>query len=164
MATTIAEPSVKKMMPDARRASLRRELEATRAQFHAHLKAVSDAGWRVKSARTAWTMGELFEHLTWALEYLPQEVQSAREGKGMFNMPGWMGDLLSYYYIRWQARRATPATIGARYDKAMDAVVALLETIPDADWTTGADFYGEGFHSVEDLFHTPGQHIKDHLG
>jgi hypothetical protein len=37
-----------------------------------------------------------------------------------------------------------------------------LDTIQDDEWSQGADFYGEGFHSIEDLFHTPAKHFADH--
>jgi hypothetical protein len=149
---------------ETRVAALRRELEATRAEFHARLARVSEAEWHKKSSTCDWTMGEVLAHLTWAVEQLPQEVQSARQGKGMFNLPNWLGAPLSYWYVRWLAREATRDALGRRYDAAMEEVVALLETVPESDWTLGADFYGEGFYSVEDLIHTPAQHLKEHLG
>jgi hypothetical protein len=147
---------------DSRYVSLHSELEATRVAFHSLLNTVSNAGWRKKSPSSAWTIGEVFVHLTWALEFLPKEVESARRGRGKFNLPKQLSDELSYWYIRWIARTATHVSIGRRYDKAMDAAIALLDTIPDDDWKLGADFYGEGFHSVEDLFLVPARHFKEH--
>jgi hypothetical protein len=164
MTARVTEKGIKRSAREARVTALREELEATRAEFHAQLARVPEAGWRTKSATTDWTMGELFAHLTWAVEYLPKEVQSARQGKGMFNMPKWLADPLSYWYICRMGRRETRESLGRRYDAGMDAVVALLETIPEGDWERGADFYGEGFHSVEELFHTPAQHLREHLG
>ena len=101
-------------------------------------------------------------HLTWALEVLPEEISRARRGKGMFNLPKRLSDGMSFWYIRWIARGAAPNPIARRYDRAMDATIALLDTIPEDDWQLGANFYGEGFHSVEDLFHTPAQHLREH--
>ena len=147
---------------ESRCVALRAELEATRTAFHTLLDSVSITGWRQKGSSSAWTIGEIFVHLTWALEYLPKEVESARHGHGMFNLPKQLSDALSYWYIRWIARTATPVSIGRRYDKAMDATIALLDTIPDDDWKLGADFYGEGFHSVEDLFLAPARHFNEH--
>lgn len=150
---------------DPRRAALHTELEATRAAFQTLLEMVSKSGWREKSPSSAWTAGEVFVHLTWALEYLPEEVEKARQGKGMFNMPKRLkrlSDFFSYWYIRWIARKATPDLLGQRYDRAMDASIRLLGQIPVEDWKKGADFYGEGFHSVEDLFHTPARHLAEH--
>lgn len=147
-------------IPD--RTALRAELEATRAAFHRLLDSASGERWHDKSPTCAWTVGEVLVHLTWALEYLPQEVEMARQGKGMFNMPKWIADPGSYWIIRWQARKADPETLRHRYDAAMDAAIAALETVPDGDWGLGARFYGEGFYTVADLFETPGHHLVHH--
>lgn len=144
------------------RAMLRAELEATRSTFRTLLDAVGGSRWHEKSPTTDWTLGEVMLHLTWSLEYLPQEVEHARRGKGMFNMPDWLGNPLSYWYVRLLARNCTPASIWQRYDKAMDNVLDTLATVPDSDWELGAKFYGHGFYSVADLFHTPAQHLAEH--
>ena len=138
------------------------ELRATQAAFHTILDSISSELWRKKSPSCDWTYSEVVVHLTWALEYLPKEVESARLGRGMFNMPGWLGDPLSYWMIRLLARSATPQTIRGKYDRAMDAAIRLLDHIPEADWPRGANFYGEGFHSVERLFRTPAVHLAEH--
>jgi hypothetical protein len=142
--------------------TLRSELEETRAAFHHLLKTIGKSRWNEKSPSSAWTIGQVLVHLTWALEYLPEEVRKARQKKGMFNLPKRMSDTFSFWYIRWITRNATPASIARRYDRAMDASIALLEIIPEADWQLGANFYGEGFHSVEDLFHVPARHLAEH--
>ncbi len=149
-------------VPD--RAVLRAGLEATRTAFHRLLDSASGDGWHSKSATCAWTMGELLWHLTWALEQLPQEVEMARRGKGMFNIPKWIANPGSYWIIRWEARNHDPASLQRRYDAATDAAIAALETVPDSDWGLGAQFYGEGFYSVADLFESPAQHLAQHIG
>jgi hypothetical protein len=80
----------------------------------------------------------------------------------MFNMPKPIADTLSYWLIRWIARTATPEAIGQRYDRAIDAALQTLATIHDDEWQRGADFYGEGFHTIEDLFHGVASHFKEH--
>ena len=147
---------------DSRCDALRSELEATRTAFHLLLNTIAASGWDQKSPSSNWTLGQVLVHLTWALEYLPEEVEKARHGRGMFNMPKRLADTLSYWYIRWIARTSTPISIGRRYDRAMDDVIALLVSIPDGDWKLGANFYGEGFHSVDDLFHIPARHFAEH--
>jgi hypothetical protein len=145
-------------------AALRASLEATRAAFHQLLDAAAGDRWRARSSTSAWTVGEVLVHLTWALEYLPKEVAMARQGKGMFNMPKWFADPASYWLIRWQARQSNPEALRRRYDAAMDAAVAALETVPDSDWGLGAPFYGHGFYTVAALFETPAQHLAEHTG
>jgi hypothetical protein len=144
------------------RAALRMELEATRAAFQALLNRVAGNRWRRKSPGSAWTVAEVCVHLTWALDYLPQEVASARRGQGMFNFPKWLADPFSYWYIRLIARTSTPDQVRQRYNAAIDAALAALEQVPDSDWERGADFYGEGFHTVADLFRAPARHLAEH--
>jgi hypothetical protein len=144
------------------REELRSNLEATRARFHALLDSVSDEQWRRKSSSSDWTVAEKFVHLTWALEQLPREVESARLGKGMFNMPKRLSDFFSYWYIRVSARRATPESVRRRYDAAIAASIRALEGVKDNEWKLGADFYGHGFHSIADLFRVPADHVTEH--
>jgi hypothetical protein len=147
-------------IPD--RAKLRADLEATRAAFHALVDAAAGARWHDQSAAGAWTVGEVLVHLTWALEYLPKEVEMARRGKGMFNMPQWIADPGSFWIIRRQARKSDPQSLHRRYDAAMDATLAALERVPYEDWGLGARFYGHGFYTVAALVATPGQHLAEH--
>lgn len=147
------------------RAALRAELEATRTAFHAFLNSLTPDQWRQKSPSSLWTMGEIAVHLTWALEQLPQEVESARRGKGMFNSPKRLDpltDRLSYWLTRWLARKATPEVIGGRYDAAMTAVLQTLAQVKESDWTLGAPFYGHGFYTIAELFRTPTEHLAEH--
>ena len=150
--------------PSADREVLRAEIEATRAAFHALLQSISDDRWRQKSPTSAWTVREVCEHLTWSLEQLPQEVASARRGQGMFNypLPKRLVDALSYWLTRWSARHATRESISCRYDAAMAAVLRTLDEVQATDWPRGARFYGEGFYTVADLFHTPARHFAKH--
>jgi DinB superfamily len=144
------------------RETLRSDLEATRISFHTLLDSVSDDRWLQKSLGSAWSIREVFVHLVWALEYLPQEVTRARRGKGMFNFPKSLADPLSYWMIRWTARNATRESIGHRYDAAMSASINELDQVKDNEWALGARFYGEGFYTVADLFKTPAHHLTDH--
>jgi Mycothiol maleylpyruvate isomerase N-terminal domain len=82
------------------RGALRSELEATCIAFHALVESLSDDRWHQKSSTSAWTVGEVLVHLTWALEQLPNEVASARRGKGMFNFPKRLADPLSYWLTK----------------------------------------------------------------
>jgi DinB superfamily len=148
--------------PVTEREALRAGLEATRTTFHNLLDSVSGDRWFMKSPASAWTMAEVFAHVTWALEYLPKEIARARRGKGMFNMPKRVADPASYWFIRLTARKSTPESVRRRYDAAIDAAIKALESVPDSDWELGAEFYGEGFHTVADLFRVPAKHLAEH--
>ena len=138
------------------------ELEATRQAFHALLDSLSDADLRRKSPTSAWTIGEILVHVTWSLEQLPAEVQHARHSQDMFNVPQWITDPLSFLFIRWTARRVSRRALARRYDAAIDAAHALLNMIQESDWSHGARFYSEGYHTVADLFHSPAHHFAEH--
>lgn len=147
---------------DIDRELIRARLESTRTAFHRLLETMTDDLWRSKSPVSDWTMGEILVHLTWALEQLPKEVEMARQGKGMFNMPKWIANPGSYWLTRWEARNCNTASLRPRYDAAMDATLAALAAVPDSDWGLGARFYGEGFYTVANLFDTPAQHLAEH--
>lgn len=144
------------------RAALRVELEATRVQFRTIVGSMSEAQWRQQCPGSAWTVGEVMVHLTWALEQLPAEIAGARRGKGMFNYPAWFADPASYWMNRWNARGATRESVMNRYDAAMAAVLACLDGVADGEWALGANFYGHGFYSIAGLLHTPAQHLAEH--
>jgi DinB superfamily len=148
--------------PSCDREALRSELEATRCAFHALVESLFDERWHQQGPASAWTVGEVLVHLTWALEQLPKEVASARRGKGMFNFPKWLSDPLSYWLTRWTARNATREQVVRQYDQAMAAVIRTLDEVKESDWALGAHFYGHGFYTVADLFHTPAQHFAEH--
>jgi hypothetical protein len=80
----------------------------------------------------------------------------------MFNFPTWLADPLSYWLTRWTARNATPEQVVRQYDAAMAAVIGALDEVKESDWALGAEFYGHGFHTIADLFHTPAQHFVEH--
>lgn len=160
MATaTIPAPQTQQVI---NREAIRAELEATRARFHRILDAVSGDRWLQKSPTSKWTVREVMVHVTFTLEYLPKEITMARRGKGMFNIPKPIADPGSYWLTRWEARKATPESLRRRYDAAMAATIQMLETVPDSDWLLGANFYGEGFHTVEDLFQAAARHLAEH--
>lgn len=144
------------------RAALRAELEATHARFRTLVAAIPATRWQQLSPGSAWTVGEVMVHLTWALEQLPAEVASARRGKGMFNYPAWFANPASYWINRWNARGVTRAAVVRRYDAAMTAVLASLDAVGDGEWDLGANFYGHGHYTIEALFHTPAQHLAEH--
>lgn len=146
----------------ADRETIRVELEATCTAFRTLIRSFSAAQWRQKSPGSGWTVAEVAVHLTWALEQLPKEVASAQRGKGMFNFPKYLADPLMYWYTRWMARNATPESIGRRYEVAMASVIRTLDQVNESDWKLGAPFFGHGFYTIADLFHTPAEHFAEH--
>jgi pimeloyl-ACP methyl ester carboxylesterase len=160
MTAITAEPAP--VQQTVARAALRAELETTRTRFRTLVESLSEERWRQPCSGSAWTVGEVMEHLTWALEQLPAEVASARRGQGMFNYPAWFANPASFWINRWNARGATRDSLLRRYNAAMSVVLDSLDTVADGEWELGANFYGHGFYTIEGLFHTPAQHLAEH--
>lgn len=142
--------------------ALRTEMESTRRSFRELVTGLPEAAWASRAPGSKWTGKQLLHHVTWALEQLPKEIESARRDRGMFNYPKLIADNGSYWLVRWEARKQTRESILARYDAAMNHAIASLQTVGDTEWQRGARFYGEGFYTVADLFHTPAQHFAEH--
>ena len=149
------------VVQDQRR-TLLAEIEATGDSFRHLVERISDVTWNYRAPGSKWTGKQLLHHLTWALEQLPLEVESAKREKGMFNYPKLIADTGSLWLVKWQARRQTRESLLARYESALERVVGALASVEDRDWTRGAKFYGEGFYSVADLFHTAANHFQEH--
>jgi hypothetical protein len=142
--------------------SLRSDLEATRRAFRDLAGGLPEARWASRAPGSKWTGKQLLHHVTWALEQLPKEVENAKREKGLFNCPKFLADNGSYWLVRWEARNETRETIVARYEAAIGRAIASLQTVSGGEWKRGARFYGEGFYTVADLFHTPAQHLEEH--
>jgi hypothetical protein len=146
------------------RQALRSDLESARVAYHRMMASISESQWLQKAVNSEWTWREVMQHLAWAVEQLPDEVASARQGKGMFNYPGWLANPASYWITRWEARNVTRESLLLRYDVAIEAVMRTLDEVPESDWMKSAPFYGHGLYTVADLFQTPSAHLAEHTG
>ena len=144
------------------REAIRAGMEAIRVAFRQLLDDLAEADWRRRYPGSAWTVGELLTHLTWSLELVPREVEHARRGKGMFNLPPLVRDPLSMIATRGAARGQTRQSIAARYESAHAAALRTLDGVKDDEWHRGAPFWGEGFRDIEGLFRAITHHFDEH--
>lgn len=144
------------------RGMIRAEIEATRDSFRDLVNNLPEAAWLGRAPDSKWTGKQLLHHVTWALEQLPRELNSAKNEKGMFNYPKFIADPGSYWLVKWEARRQTRESLVMRYDVAVTRTLEALEQVEERHWGKGARFYGEGFFSLADLFHTPANHFQEH--
>jgi hypothetical protein len=148
--------------PTTERAALRAEIEATRDAFRSLVASLPENRWREVATGSKWNGRQLLEHITWSLEQLPKEIESARNERGMFNYPKVLANAGSLWMVKWSARKATRESLSARYDAAIEKILGSLKAVQENEWTRGARFYGEGFYSVADLFRTPANHFQEH--
>jgi hypothetical protein len=147
-------------VPD--REAIRSELEATRIAFQEVVGELAESEWRRKSATTAWTIGELLMHLTQSLETVPDQVESARKGKDFMNLPLFIFNPIKVLVVRLMARKETLRSIGARYNAAHEAALKVLDGVQDDEWKQGANCFGEGYWTIEFMFHEPTVHLQEH--
>lgn len=147
-------------VPD--REALRADLEATRTAFHELLNSVSSEEWQSKGRSTAWTVRELFTHLAHDMEFVPRLVEHAREGKDMLNMPSFLTGKINYLITRWMGRKETPQSLAEKYDSYFADALATLDAVQDDEWQRGANFFGEGFWTIEQIFKNISHHFEEH--
>jgi DinB superfamily len=148
--------------PPGQRQAIRDQLAAARAGFHALLGGLADDDLRQRSGNPAWTVGGVLTHLVWSLELLPREVASARQGKGMFNLPPLLRDVLNAWATRLAARGQTLETLRQRYDAAYAAALATLDGVRDDEFQLGAHFWSEGFRDIAGLYAEQVDHLAEH--
>src|SRR5258708_39699813 len=86
---------------------LRANLERARNELIEAVRVIPASEWQRPSSDTAWTIGELFEHIVQSLEIAPREVASVRVGRGFINVPQWLFDWGNMLVIKINARRAS---------------------------------------------------------
>jgi hypothetical protein len=148
--------------PLSERQAIREHLSAARASFHALLDVLTDDDLRLPSGNPAWTVGAVLTHLVWSLELLPREVASARQGRGMFNFPPVVRDLLNAWGTRLAARGQTLDRLRGRYDTAFAAALATLDGLRDHELHRGARFWSEGFRDIAALYTAQVDHLAEH--
>lgn len=159
------------MPQDSVRTSIQSELEATRTAFHTLLQSLSDSDWRRKSGNPAWTVGEVFVHLTLVLRGLPKEIEAIRSGKSITKPPPTLFERLTILLARVGAWRQTPASVARKYDAAHAALIAELERIQQHEWRKRARYpkisdgpvFPGAYVTVEILARFPARHFSRHL-
>lgn len=148
--------------PRVNRQAIHEQLAASRDGFYALLEGITDDDLRRQSGNPAWNVGAVLTHLVWSLELLPREVASARAGKGMFNMPPLLRDLLNAWATRLAARGQTLERLRQRYDAAYSAALTTLDGIRDGEFHLGAQFWSEGFRDIASLYAAQVDHVAEH--
>jgi hypothetical protein len=160
------------MQPEAREGGslsedIRAELEVTRQAYHALLGSLSDEDWPKPSGDSAWTVGQLMVHMTFAPRMLPADVGLIRRGGWMPKLPAFLFNWSNVLMTRWSARKESVRTVGALYDAAHDNALRVLETIQDEEWSLGREYPDwdpmlSGYVTLERLFRYLASHFKVH--
>jgi hypothetical protein len=163
-----------------RRATLRADLAASHATFHALLDTLSDADLRAPSRNPGWTNGEVLWHMVFGFvilaalaplvhvwgrlprRYSMRFARLLNALTGPFNQVNAWG-------ARGGARVYTRRRIAPKFDRAYAAILRLVDTASAEDWARGMHYptrWDALFHdymTLEDLCHYPVAHFAFHL-
>ena len=156
------------------------ELAATRSAFHALLEPLSDADLRKPSHNPGWTNGEILFHMTFGFILiltlgpmvrlwgrLPKRSSSgfARLLNGMTGFFNWFNALGP----RAGGKVFTRKRIGRLYDWVYRALVRLVNSVHDDEWTRGMyypdrwDALFSEYMTLEQVLHYPTVHFNFHV-
>jgi hypothetical protein len=162
------------------KATIRTELESTRATFHTLLDSLSENDLRKKSRNPGWTNGEILAHMTFGFiilnALLPMARLWGRFPKGASKPFAWLLNAATAPFnwinalgARLQARVFTYGRIGELYDRVYWSLLKQIDSIRDDEWERGMyyptkwDSNFSDFMTIEKLFHYPVIHFNFHI-
>jgi len=150
--------------------ALRTELETTRHAFHALLASLAPADWDRPSHNPAWTIGEVFWHMTSYLFVIPQQLiwLQTNTFPDPFTESADELNAGNEQQTREEARGQTFTSIAQAYEAGHAATLAALDSVRDDQWQHGVrlpdmgpTFSGE-YRTIEALFRYHGRHFAEH--
>ncbi len=145
------------------KAMLKRELEETRAAYHALLAELPGDAWSRRSGNRDMLVKELMWHMAWSMTWLANGVDAVRSRRktAVSRVPGAVADPLRKLAMRWLARRATPASAAGKYDDGHRELVAKLESVREDEWSLSTTRFGET-RTMAWHFRQPVEHFVEH--
>lgn len=142
--------------------AIRTEWAEMREGFHQLLAEIPEGAWRRQSKSTRWTIAELCAHIAQDVEDVPMFVDHARRGKDLFNLPSFITQPINWLITKLSGRKATPASLARKFDEDYEQALKVLDEIQDDEWQRGANFFGEGYWTIEFIFHQSPRHFEEH--
>lgn len=102
------------------------DLEATRKAFHELLDEISSDNLTLPSLNPAWTIGELFYHMSFAPRNLPSDVWMIRHLNWVPKIPAGPFNRLNIYLTRRGGRIATKKILAESYDEAHQRTLKVV--------------------------------------
>jgi hypothetical protein len=150
--------------PDLDLATIRADMEATRAAYHRLLDSRSDADLQRPCVISKWTIQEMLCHMALLIEQaVPMMVKQARKGKPMPRLLDTrFGHWLNYQMAVRAARKASRTSIAQRYDAAHANLLRLLENVREGEWDLPTAYPDGRPLTMETVFHVPTEHFELH--
>lgn len=131
-------------------------------EFHELIESINNQDLKRETIDTRWKVGEIIEHMVESIEYIPQEIKAAVNGKNFLNLPKPMAEYGNLFLVKFRARKASKITLLQRYDHAFQIATEAWTTVQDQEWTNGAYYFGEGYRTLRDLLILHPNHFREH--
>jgi hypothetical protein len=131
--------------------------------FGALVDAIGDDGWHAKSGIPAYTCGQLSWHVASGTAFLAGEIAKAKDGKAL-NPPAFVRPILytlSGWRVRVASRKATPETVRADFNAAVQRLLGVLDSFDDGTLNQPATRMGETL-PMSALLLKPVEHLAEH--
>jgi len=145
----------------------REELDKVRLRFLHLLDEIPEKDWNRRFPGEGWTIKQEVVHITQVLNVLPNGIQRASRGGRRSilaivptSLRSWVN---GHIVVPFMARGATRQSIAEAYCKAHNALIGILEELPEDAWSKGMP-YPRKYRTVEQMAHRPAEHFEEHLG
>jgi hypothetical protein len=154
------------------RERLHQEIEATHRAFHRLLDTIPDEAFPQPSNNPAWTIGQVFYHMSIAPRFMILDVQMISGRRWIYRL---LPQLISKHVFNWLnirvtrygARNISRQFLSDEYDRAHTAVLQVLDTLSEGDFAKSMpypdwDVLISGEVSMETLFGYIMRHFDSH--
>jgi hypothetical protein len=145
---------------------VREELERVQLRFLHLLDEIPEEDWDRHFPGEGWKVKQEMVHIVQVLNVLPNGIRRASGGgRRSFlaivpaSLRSWINGTI---VIPFMARGATRQSIVEAYGKAHQALLGILEELPEDAWSRGMPF-PKKFRTVEQMAHRPAEHFEEHL-
>lgn len=146
--------------------AIREELEKVQIRFFHLLDKISEEDWNSRFPGEGWTIKQEMVHIVQVFNVIPDGIRRASKGGRRSilaivptSLRSWVN---GHIVIPLMARSASRQSIAEAYKKAHNALLGILEKLPEEAWSKGMP-YPKKYRTVEQMAHRPAEHLEEHL-
>lgn len=146
--------------------AIREELEKVQTGFFHLLEKIPEEDWNRRFPGEGWTIKQEMVHIVQVINIIPKGILRASKGGRRSilaivptSLRSWVN---GHIVIPFMARSATRQSTAEAYKKAHNALLGILEELPEEAWSKGMP-YPRKYRTVEQMAHRPAEHFEEHL-
>ncbi len=146
--------------------AIQEELEKIQIVFFHLLNKISEEDWNSRFPGEGWTIKQEMVHIVQVFNVISSGIRRASKGSRRSilaivptSLRSWVN---GHIVIPFIARSATRQSIAEEYKKAHNALLGILEELPEEAWSKGMP-YPRKYRTVEQMAHRPAEHFGEHL-